>query len=298
MMDFKQIEAFVNVVRCKSFSKAAEAMFFSQPTISAHVAVLEKELGCRLLDRKGRSVELTREGALFFEHAVELVNIRARAIREINDNRVEYGMLEIKTSSIPALIFLPDILSRFRQRNEKIRFHIDSSDTQTVISDIIGRIGEIGFVGERTNDAKLRFEEVFTDRMALVVPAGFDIPDEVSLEEVLNYPFIWRESGSATRKLFEAEAAKKGFDRKDFEVVANFNDIDPLIRSVEEGLGVSLLSEHLIERLTTDKLRAVKITDISLDRVFYMITAMNASLSPAAAQFRKFVLDRRKTGSE
>ena len=53
-MDFKQIEAFVNVVRYKSFSKAADATFFTQPTISTHIRNLEKELGVKLLDRKIR----------------------------------------------------------------------------------------------------------------------------------------------------------------------------------------------------------------------------------------------------
>ncbi len=293
-MDFKQIEAFVNVVRYKSFSRAADAMFFSQPTISAHVAVLEKELGCRLLNRKGRTIEMTREGAMFFKHAVEMVNIRALAVHELDELAAECGLLEIQTSSIPAIIFLPDMLSRFRKENEKIRFHIDSSDTQTVISNIISRIGDIGFVGDLVSDSKLRFEKVFSDRMTLVVPESYDLPDEISLEEASQLPFIWRKKGSATRRMFEAAVGKKGFDRQAFDVIASFNDIDPLIRSVEEGLGVSLLSEHMVSRLAAGRLRSVRIRDLDLDRDFYMVTLRDASLSPSAVQFRQFVLNNSK----
>ena len=75
-MDFKQIEAFVNVVRYKSFSKAADATFFTQPTISTHIRNLEKELGVKLLDRKSRIVEMTPQGSKFYKYAVEMINAR------------------------------------------------------------------------------------------------------------------------------------------------------------------------------------------------------------------------------
>ena len=78
-MDFKQIEAFVNVVRYKSFSKAADATFFTQPTISTHIRNLEKELGVKLLDRKSRVVEMTPQGSKFYKYAVEMINARAQA---------------------------------------------------------------------------------------------------------------------------------------------------------------------------------------------------------------------------
>ena len=85
-MDFKQIEAFVNVVRYKSFSKAADATFFTQPTISTHIRNLEKELGVKLLDRKSRTVEMTPQGSKFYKYAVEMINARALAFEAINDD--------------------------------------------------------------------------------------------------------------------------------------------------------------------------------------------------------------------
>lgn len=83
-MDFKQIEAFVNVVRYKSFSRAADATFFTQPTISTHVSTLEKELGTKLLDRRGRTVEMTPQGRKFYNFAVDMVNTREQAIETLN----------------------------------------------------------------------------------------------------------------------------------------------------------------------------------------------------------------------
>ena len=290
-MDFKQIEAFVNVVKYKSFSKAADAMFFSQPTISAHIAALEKELDVKLLNRRGRSVEMTEDGKKFYKHAVEMVNIREQAVHEMKADKEEYRTLEIQTSSIPALIFLPEILSRFSKENRDVRFYVESSDTQTVINNIAERLGDIGFVGGIREGDGLHFDKIFEDKMVLVVPADYDLPDEISIQDVIAYPFIWREYGSATRQFFENEAARLGISAASFHAVANFNDLDPLIRSVEQGLGISILSDMTVRRFASDRIRIVRIKDMELIRSFYMVTADDAVLSPAAEAFRRFVLE-------
>ena len=131
-MDFKQIEAFVNVVRYKSFSKAADATFFTQPTISTHIRNLEKELGVKLLDRKSRVVEMTPQGSKFYKYAVEMINARAQAFDALNDiNGSIGGILEIQTSSIPSVTFLPELLSGFRSENAGIQYYVSVSDTDT-----------------------------------------------------------------------------------------------------------------------------------------------------------------------
>ena len=134
-MDFKQIEAFVNVVRYKSFSRAADATFFTQPTISTHISILEKELGTKLLNRKGRIVEMTPQGRQFYKYAVEMVNTRAQAIDALDkdSDKVE-GVLELQTSSIPGITFLPEMLAGFRKEHTKTMFYVDQSDSATAVS--------------------------------------------------------------------------------------------------------------------------------------------------------------------
>ncbi len=294
-MDFKQIEAFVNVVRYKSFSRAADATFFTQPTISTHISILEKELGTKLLDRKGRIVEMTPQGRQFYKYAVEMVNTRALAIEALDkdSDKVE-GVLEIQTSSIPGLTFLPEMMVEFRQKHKKAQFHIDQSDSAIVVENVIERRGELGFVGEKSNNQNLEYNKIFTDRTLLVVPIeGFVEGDEITIEEMSHLPFLWRENGSATRKSFEDAVVKKGLDRANFEVAAMFNDLDAIIRSVELGLGVSILSEKTIETLSARKIRAVTIKDFNLNRDFYMINMKNVALSPVAEAFKKFILDQK-----
>lgn len=289
-MDFKQIEAFVNVVRYKSFSKAADATFFTQPTISTHIRNLENELGVKLLDRKSRIVEMTPQGAKFYKYAVEMINARAQAFDALNDSRDSIeGILEIQTSSIPGVTFLPDMLAGFRKEHRGVQYYVSLSDTQTVIDNIVERRGEIGFVGDAVSGNNIESVKVFSDKVVLIVPNSYVIPGRITMSEAITYPFIWRETGSATRKNFESAAVSLGFDKEVFEVAALVDDLDSIIRSVEAGLGVSIISEKAAESLA-NKVRVIEIEDFKEERNFYMINLKSTSLSPAAQAFKEYVI--------
>ena len=101
-MEFKQIEAFVNVIKYKSFSKAADASFLTQPTISTHISTLEKELGVTLIDRLGKESRPTKEGRAFYKYAISLINTREKAIMEVGRRGSEFsGIIDLRASSIP-----------------------------------------------------------------------------------------------------------------------------------------------------------------------------------------------------
>lgn len=293
-MDFKQIEAFVNVVRYKSFSKAADATFFTQPTISTHIRNLEKELGVKLLDRKSRVVEMTPQGAKFYKYAVEMINARAQAFDSLNDASESIGgILEIQTSSIPSVTFLPDLLAGFRMTHPGIQYYVSVSDTQTVIDNISERRGELGFIGEKITSSSIECTKVAVDKSVLVSPVGYNIPATIKLAEAIQYPFIWRETGSATRRTFEQTALRSGFEKDEFEVAALVDDMDTMIRSVEAGLGVAIISEKVAASIG-GRVRVSEIEDFNEDRVFYMINLKSTSYSPAAEAFSAYVKDRMK----
>ena len=132
-MDFKQIEAFVNVVKYKGFSKAAEATFLTQPTISAHVNALEKELRLQLIDRTGREIMLTAEGKLFYNYALTMLNTREQAIYSLQNFSLNInGTIDIKSSSIPGEYIVPSLMADFKREYEKVSFRLEQSDSSKV----------------------------------------------------------------------------------------------------------------------------------------------------------------------
>lgn len=296
-MDFKQIEAFVNVVRYKSFSRAADATFFTQPTISAHIATLEKELGTKLLDRKGRSVEMTPQGQTFYKYAVEMVNTRAQAVQSIRSGEEELkGILELQTSTIPGIVYLPELLAGFSREHEGVQFYVEMSDSKQAIENLFDRRGEIAFVGEQVAEGNLDYFELFTDRIVLVAPTSMEFgKDVLTVEDILPVPLIWRENGSATRRSFEDAVQAQGYDKNFLRFVAKMNDLTMILRSVEQGLGAAVLSQTTVEACETEGLCVYPIEGFTEKRTFYMAIPRGVFLSPEAEAFKNFVLDRKRT---
>ncbi len=292
-MDFKQIEAFVNVVKYKSFSKAADAMFFTQPTISTHVSNLETELGEKLLDRKGRKIELTPQGMVFYKFAVDMVNARERAIEAMEGASHKVGgTLELQTSSIPGVAFLPEVLSEFSKEIGDVQYYVTLSDTQSVIENLADRRGELGFIGSKPTSNGFECTKVFSDKVVLIAPKAFNLGPMVTLAEIKEMPFIWRENGSATRKSFEETVADCGYDRSELKVAGLFDDLVSIVKSVECGLGVSVVSKKVADSVVTDKMTISEIKEFKVNRDFYMVNLKNVSLSPLAETFKNFVKER------
>ena len=232
---------------------------------------------------------MTPQGSKFYKYAVEMINARAQAFDALNDNSENIGgILEIQTSSIPSVTFLRSLLSGFRLTHPGIQYYVSVSDTQTVIDNITERRGEIGFIGEKINSSSIECTQVAVDKSVLIAPANYDIPSTINLTDAIQYPFIWRETGSATRRTFEQAALKRGFEKDEFEVAALVDDMDTMIRSVEAGLGVAIISEKIASSLG-GRVKTSDIKDFNEDRVFFMINLKSISFSPAAEAFSGYV---------
>ena len=104
-MNFVQIEAFVAVIRYRSFSKAAEAIYLSQPTISSHIRSLENELGVQLLIRSTKEIYPSAAGRIFYGYASEMISMRDKAVSEVKSYSTKIqGSLEIAASSVPSAV--------------------------------------------------------------------------------------------------------------------------------------------------------------------------------------------------
>lgn len=296
-MEFRQIEAFVNVVRYKSFSRAADASFLTQPTISTHISTLEKELGVPLIDRKSKEAIPTPEGKLLYRYALDMINTRERAVVALKRTVQEMdGILEIQTSSVPGEYIIPSLLAGFREEHPKVRFYLEQSDSGIVERNLQENKGEIGFVGNK-GSKDLSYEKLISDSMVLITPKNSKFlaiaGTEIAIKEFLNEPFVWREQGSSTRKEFEDRLTSLGHDPKGIQVIARFNSMEAIKQAVSDGLGVSVISAIAAERSINNDCRrflTFKIKDMDLNREFYMCWNRNTALSPRADMFREYVL--------
>ncbi|MEF9934306.1 MAG: selenium metabolism-associated LysR family transcriptional regulator [Clostridium sp.] len=289
-MDFKQIEAFVNVAKYKSFSKAADAIYLSQPTISAHIASLEQELAITLFDRNGKDIRLTHGGSLFLEYAINLINIRNTAITNLADyNNKIAGKLTVASSTAPCRFILPKLVSTFRRSHGDVTFDIKEESTKNVVDMIIGGESEIGIVGEVIKDARLKYTKISDDNLVLVSNCD-SLPSDLELDDLYSEVFVLREKGSATRSTFESALEANGHTPNKLKVLAEVSSLEAVIQFVKNGTGISVVSELACEDYIASgliKKHTVKGLDISRD--IYAIVHNKRTLSPASKAFYKHI---------
>lgn len=293
-MDFKQIEAFVNVIKHKSFSKAADAIYLTQPTISAHISSLEKELGIKLIDRSGKDIEPTEAGRLFYEHAVNLINTRDNAIYSLSKyNNTIKGKIEIAASTVPSQIILPKLIKEFSSKYKDISFSITQMDSVEVAEAVMEKQFEIGIVGTNIENNKLGCSHLVDDKLVLITPNTDKYNawhDSIPFNQLPKESFIIREAGSGTRSEFERIIEESGLSKSSIHIIAQMNSIEAIKQSVSMGLGVSIVSLLSVQDyLECGLLRAFDIEGLDLSRAFYVIYLNNRPLSPLSKEFLKFI---------
>ncbi len=290
-MDFKQIEAFINVAKFRSFSKAAEAIFLSQPTISAHIASLEQELNMPLFDRHGKDVKLTKAGTLFLEYALNLINIRNTAITSLSDfdNKIN-GILSIASSTTPCRFILPSLVKSFYDNYSEVNFSIEEASTKSVVDKVLSGDADIGMVGEIITDSRLSYTKIADDRLVLIsnIPK---LPKNLKIKDILNVPFISREKGSATRNVFEHSLKSKGYSPDKLQVFAEVSSLEAVLQFVKYKLGVSIVSELACnDYISTGLIKMHHIEDLDITRDIYIVTHMKRTLPPTAKAFYRHII--------
>lgn len=248
-MDCRQLEAFVCVVEQKSFSAAAQKLCLTQPTVSAHVRSLEKELHVRLIRRTTKMFEMTAEGRRLYEYAVSILHLQQRAISELSDE--SRSELCIGASSVPGKCILPQALADYHRVMPDLcfrTFHSDSRDIIQRVSD--GRL-DAGLVGT-TVESECEFIPFATDELVIAAPNTPRYRDlmrrDASLAELLREPFIMREDDSGTKMETERFLSGLNISINDLNVVAYMNDTEALQNCLIDGLGISVISRRMAKR--------------------------------------------------
>ena len=198
-MDFKQLHSFISVVRCRSFTEAAEELGISQPTISTHIRILEEELNSRLIVRTAKSFEVTPRGMELFECAQNILKLRDDMVSRWNGHGSK--VIRLGVSTIPSAYILPEVLPTFGKSHDDIYFVVTQSDSRGIIDAVHKGSYDLGLVGMKTDDEQLVFKKFYQDHLVLIAPVTdyfLEMKDtgSFSLEKVLQeQPVILREQG-------------------------------------------------------------------------------------------------------
>lgn len=293
-MDARQLEIFVKVAELGSFSKAAGALFLTQPTVSEHIRGLEEELGVRLLDRLGRGAAPTKAGQLLLGYARRILELHREARQALDQFQGRMsGELVVAASTIPGEYVLPALIGRFKEKYPDIAISLLIGDTQRVVEWVLEGRAELAVAGAQIDHRALEYRELMPDELVLVVSAAHPWHGKktATLEEVRAEPLIVRERGSGSRHALERALAEVGLDLSDFRVVGEMGSTQAIKQGVKAGVGISLISKRAVaEECQHGTLHCVKVKDLRFSRAFYLVTSTTRTRSPLAEAFRAFLI--------
>jgi DNA-binding transcriptional LysR family regulator len=297
-MGLHRIEIFCTLIKLRSFSRAAETLYLTQPTVSGHIKNLETDLGVKLLDRLGKGVVPTEAGEVLYQYGQKLLALRDHARQEIAGiSGTVSGLLKIGGSTIPGAYVLPAMIGAFKKKHPSASIQLLIDDTAKVSEAVVNNDLHIGVVGARVSDPRLETHPFLKDELVIAVPAGHPWAGRktVSVEDLAGEPFILRESGSGTRRIMEERLGKAGISSADLNSVAVVGSSDAVRQSVKAGLGVSILSIRAIrDDVGAGRLFAVRLKGVQLERSFSIILLKGKSRSPLCRAFLDFLLKKKK----
>lgn len=196
-MNIENIEAFVYVFHYGSFNKAAEVLFLSQPSVTARIQSLERELDCRLFERLGKQVQLSEKGRQFLPYAQQLLQVYQKGKQQIQKQSSIPNELRIGCTVSASNYIIPELLPKLKEQYPDIKFKITTSVTEDIMTKVLGREFDIGFV-RNVSHPNLQSFKFFEDPIRLYAYAGHPFIDRqpVSLGEIVDQPFVFFECGA------------------------------------------------------------------------------------------------------
>ena len=295
-----RLTVFRAVAAQKSFRRAAEALYLTQPAVTQQIKALEAELGASLFDRTGKAVALTPAGELLLHRATEGHDLLVRAQAELAslEGRVA-GPLRLAVSMTIVQYILPPMLGRFLRRYPGIALRMQSANTGDVASAVLDGSVDLGLVEGLVHRPELKLEPWLRDELVLVVPAGHPwAGSTISLEDLTAAPLLMRERGSGTREVVDAAIEEAftaaGLPGPRMIPAMELNSTEALLAYIEQGLGIGFHSRAAVRgRIRMGTLVPVTVKGLKIARDLSFVTLRSIEPRGNAALLLDFLREHR-----
>ena len=290
-MDFDQLHTFLEIVRLKSFSKAAQTCYRTQPAISAQIRQLEQELKTELFERFGSRISLTTAGRVFAGFAEQILDLRRRAQDEINElERVPRGELVIAANEATCIYVLPQVFSEYKKQFPGVQLQVDRSYGSRVVEAVMENIADFGLTQLPVQEKRVQVVNIYKDEIKVIAPAKHSLGEKsvVTCHDLLPYPLLLPTSGTTRARLNTWLEPVED----QIHVSMELDSTEMMKRFTMAGLGLSFLAaSNCREEIASGKLRALTIAPEPMVRRLGLIYRKDKALSKAALGFIQVILE-------
>ncbi|MDM5233894.1 LysR family transcriptional regulator [Lysinibacillus pakistanensis] len=277
-MDLKQLQYFIAVTEQMNFSKAAEKLHISQPSLSNAIKKLEQEIGSPLLKRNTRNLQLTEAGELLYERAkVILKNMEVLKIEM--DEVIVHGTSEVTIGVMESIKhWLPKVIANYKRDYPQMKIHlVDILGSKRVKKSLKSYKTHVIITNQRMDDDELEVQSLYEERLVAVLPLNHPLAekDRLTFADLCNDPFIISTEGFQTRldilSAFEQANVKMNIQYE----IERFETAVSLVR---ENLGITILPENYLQGPTAKTIVQKEIDGPNLRRNVYLISLKNRHL--------------------
>ncbi len=295
-MNIEQFEVFRTIAQAKSFTKAAKILNFTQPAISSQVKMLEQNFNVALFERGNTGVKLTEAGRKFYEYGERILTLYAemeREIASISGQNKEF--INIGASYTAGNYFLPSSIITFKEINENVHIRLDIGHSNDIVNAIKERTLDMGVVeGDFYGDKDLEIFMVKSNELVLIAPARnrWFNSRVVTLDELMQVPFIAREEESSIRHFLDSYLKSQGVTFDDFNIVTEISNFDAIKEAVIRNKGVALVPLPVVQReLMEGHLVRLEMKNLKLAWDMKVVIRANENITGLKKEFLNFLID-------
>jgi DNA-binding transcriptional LysR family regulator len=289
-MNLHQLRIFCSVVEQNSYTKAAEALFMTQPAVSLQIQALERSLQVKLLERVNQQFVLTEAGQALYQCALPMLNAEEEAERVLAEIRgATRGRLVVAANTTGGMYVVPPLLATYKEQHPTSELLLQIDATDRLIERARQGIIDLGFACGAIVQPELTVETIGVDHLTLILSTRHPLAScpSLPLEQVVTLPFVVPEPISRTRQFIEQTMREHGYTLK---IVMHFQGTEPVKKAVESNLGVGIVSSAAVVReVEAGILRAMPIENLTLQRPLVMFYRQGKYFGPLARGFMEYV---------
>ena len=287
-ISLRQLQVFDAVARLLSYTRAAEEMHLSQPTVSMQIKKLESDIGLPLTEQIGKKISLTEAGDALYQASRDILGTLGRFEMQIDDQKgLRTGHLHIAVVTT-ANYFAPRLLGKFYQAYPGIKVSLEVTNREHILDRMLHNIDDLYLIGKPPESSELEFQPYLANPMVVVAPAShkFARKKAVSLSAIADEYFIMREQGSGTRIAVEQKFADAGLSLK---VRMELGSNESIKQGITGGLGIAVLSLHTLTSGDMSELTVLDVQGFPISWQWYIGHPRGKRLSIITRTFIEFM---------
>ena len=281
-MDIKYLKTFIYAAELNSFTRAGNALGYSQSTVSFHIKQLESELDARLFERVNHTISLTDKGREVLRYAHKVVQLSQNLELSLKENRPVAGLIRLTMADSLCRVFLNERYKKFRSSYEDINLRINAAGTEEMFRMLNQNETDLVFTLD-SHIYNAEYKILQEKKIATHFVASVDHPlagrKQIGVEELVNQPFLLTEKGMSYRRLMDEKLAARSLE---IVPVMELGNADQICNLVAENVGISFLPDYVTaDAVKAGRLKYLAVEDFDIEIWLQLLHHRDKWISPA-----------------